>query len=124
MPLTGFYPAVPASQRPQIHALDRAATGIGEPGLASKNSTDAGFRRICALRAFLLFPFELLFQSIVTTETLRQQQYNSAKQKVPICVTPYTLLLLGLTWKVVFSFNVSLATCLMYHVRHKFPSQM
>jgi hypothetical protein len=26
----GLEPAVPASDRPQTHALDRAATGIGE----------------------------------------------------------------------------------------------
>jgi len=26
-----FAPAVPASERPYIHALDRAATGIGYP---------------------------------------------------------------------------------------------
>ena len=26
----GFEPAIPASERPQTHALDRAATGIGE----------------------------------------------------------------------------------------------
>ena len=26
---TGFEPAIPASKRPQTHALDRAATGIG-----------------------------------------------------------------------------------------------
>jgi hypothetical protein len=25
----GFQPAIPASERPQTHALDRAATGIG-----------------------------------------------------------------------------------------------
>jgi hypothetical protein len=29
MPPTGFEPAIPASERPQTHALDRAATGIG-----------------------------------------------------------------------------------------------
>jgi hypothetical protein len=29
MPLAGFAPATPASERPQTHALDRAATGIG-----------------------------------------------------------------------------------------------
>ena len=28
-PPTGFEPTMPVSQRPQIHALDRAATGIG-----------------------------------------------------------------------------------------------
>jgi hypothetical protein len=29
MPPTGFEPAKPASKRPQTHALDRAAPGIG-----------------------------------------------------------------------------------------------
>jgi len=29
MPSAGFEPAIPASQRPHTHALDRAATGIG-----------------------------------------------------------------------------------------------
>jgi len=29
MPLVGFEPAVPASEKPKTHALDRAATGIG-----------------------------------------------------------------------------------------------
>jgi len=27
----GFEPAVPVSERPQTHALDRAATGVGWP---------------------------------------------------------------------------------------------
>jgi hypothetical protein len=29
MPPTGFKPTIPASERPQTHMLDRAATGIG-----------------------------------------------------------------------------------------------
>ena len=29
MPPAGFEPAIPASERPQIYALDRAANGIG-----------------------------------------------------------------------------------------------
>ena len=29
MPPAGFEPAVPASERPQAHALNRAATGTG-----------------------------------------------------------------------------------------------
>ena len=29
MPLAGFEPTTPSSERPQTHALDRAATGIG-----------------------------------------------------------------------------------------------
>jgi hypothetical protein len=28
----GFEPAIPASERPQTHALDRVATGIGDWG--------------------------------------------------------------------------------------------
>jgi hypothetical protein len=30
MPLAGFEPAIPASERPQTHVLDRAAIGIGK----------------------------------------------------------------------------------------------
>jgi hypothetical protein len=30
MPPVGFKPTIPASERPQTHALDRAATGIGD----------------------------------------------------------------------------------------------
>jgi hypothetical protein len=33
MPPSGFEPAFPASERPQTHALDRAATGIGHVSL-------------------------------------------------------------------------------------------
>jgi hypothetical protein len=29
MPSAGFEPAIPASEQPQTHAFDRAATGIG-----------------------------------------------------------------------------------------------
>jgi hypothetical protein len=29
MPLAGFEPTIPSSERPQTHALDRSATGIG-----------------------------------------------------------------------------------------------
>ena len=30
MPPAGFEPAIPASERPQTYALDRAATGVGK----------------------------------------------------------------------------------------------
>jgi len=33
MPSSGFEPAVPASERPQTYALERAATGIGDQEL-------------------------------------------------------------------------------------------
>ena len=40
MPPAGLEPAIPASERPQIHALDRAATGIGTVhGDANMNSS-------------------------------------------------------------------------------------
>ena len=32
MPSVGFEPTIPASERPQTHALDRAATGTGMAG--------------------------------------------------------------------------------------------
>jgi hypothetical protein len=35
MPPAGFEPKIPASERPQTHALDRAATGIGNRTRAS-----------------------------------------------------------------------------------------
>jgi hypothetical protein len=37
MPPVGFEPAIPASERPQTHALDRAATGITLSKLLSTN---------------------------------------------------------------------------------------
>jgi hypothetical protein len=36
MPPAEFEPAIPASERPQTHALDRAATGIGALQVATK----------------------------------------------------------------------------------------
>jgi hypothetical protein len=36
MPTAGFELGTPASERPQTHALDRAATGIGESRFTSK----------------------------------------------------------------------------------------
>ena len=35
MPLTGFEPAIPARERPQIHVLDGVAPGIGPKHLHS-----------------------------------------------------------------------------------------
>jgi len=33
MPATGIEPAIPASERPQTHALGPPATGVGSPGV-------------------------------------------------------------------------------------------
>ena len=43
MPPTGFEPAVPASERPQTHALDRAATGISLLNNTSTNTTNTKY---------------------------------------------------------------------------------
>ena len=40
MPPAGFEPAIPASKRPQTHALHRAATGIGRDALYSCKFTN------------------------------------------------------------------------------------
>jgi len=39
MPPAGLEPAIPASERPQIHALDRAATGIDSCNYMASNNT-------------------------------------------------------------------------------------
>ena len=42
MPPAGFEPTIPASERPQTHALDRATTGVGARRMMSmKIRTDA-----------------------------------------------------------------------------------
>ena len=38
MPPVGFEPAIPAGERAQTHALDRAATGTGAPFLVLPSS--------------------------------------------------------------------------------------
>ena len=43
MPPTGFEPAIPASERPQTHALDRAATGISSLNNTSTNTNNTKY---------------------------------------------------------------------------------
>jgi hypothetical protein len=53
MPTGGFEPAIPESERPQTHALDRAATGIGFVSLSNKNNVlfwDFKFSYQCCCR--------------------------------------------------------------------------
>jgi hypothetical protein len=53
MPLSGFDRAIPASERPQIHALTRAATRIGVctalPDVISPNHTENLRKLLCQL---------------------------------------------------------------------------
>jgi hypothetical protein len=46
MPPVGFEPAVPASERSQTHALDRAATGIGPVNNLPENNLALKANRI------------------------------------------------------------------------------
>ena len=39
MPTAALEPATPANERPQTHALDRAATGIGRHEIFRRNIT-------------------------------------------------------------------------------------
>ena len=52
MPTAGVEPAIPASERPHTHALDRAATGVGDPVMIrfcvhSGSVTSCGRMSIC-----------------------------------------------------------------------------
>ena len=42
MPLAGFEPALPVSERSQTRALDRSATGIGSSSSSSNSSSSDG----------------------------------------------------------------------------------
>jgi hypothetical protein len=46
MPSAGFEPVIPASERPQTHALDRAATGIGTADEDANMNNSRGRKRI------------------------------------------------------------------------------
>ena len=48
MPPAAFEPAIPASERPHIHALDRVATGLGEENINRKESVDSNHRTAVA----------------------------------------------------------------------------
>ena len=45
MPPMEFEPAIPARERPETHALDRAATAIGNFHILTKNLTAEKFQR-------------------------------------------------------------------------------
>jgi hypothetical protein len=54
MPPMELEPAVPASERPEAHALDRAATAIGNARMLTKNLTAEKFQRT-AVNLLLLY---------------------------------------------------------------------
>jgi hypothetical protein len=56
MPPAGFEPAIPASERPQTHALDRAANGIGSSSLLGQNIfLSAKFSATCFYSMFVKY---------------------------------------------------------------------
>jgi hypothetical protein len=56
MPPVGFEPKIPASARPQTHALDRAATGIGAKQSTEIMSDAAMTHCLNTIGVFLLWP--------------------------------------------------------------------
>jgi hypothetical protein len=56
MPLAGFEPAIPASKRPQTHALDCAATGISEYSTYVYIRVFVRYHVACVMHDFRLTP--------------------------------------------------------------------
>ena len=54
MPPMEFEPAIPARERPQTHALDRAATAIGNVRILTKNLTVENFQHT-AINLLILY---------------------------------------------------------------------
>jgi len=46
MPPAAFEPAIPASERPRTHALDRAATGKGEKNINLNACVDSNHKTV------------------------------------------------------------------------------
>jgi len=57
MPPAGFEPAIPASKRPQTHALDRAATGTGHPVVTNLHKQEVSITTIFVILLLLLVVF-------------------------------------------------------------------
>ena len=67
----GFEPAIPGRERPQTHALDRAATGIGPPRFIILFNVYTNIINTVFYKYTLLFGFLLLKLSVGNTkETL------------------------------------------------------
>jgi hypothetical protein len=76
-PTAGFEPPIPASERSQTHALDLAATGIGELGVIHHNSCIKWQQCPCSN----VLPFlSLLFLTILTSIWRR---YDPSKNLKP-----------------------------------------
>ena len=78
MPPPGFEPTIPASERSQTHALDRAATGIGSKLLyAYKPSTHSKY---AGHWPYLFFGSDLIYtgpkaQNLAYTLTFKSSPY-------------------------------------------------
>ena len=90
MPSAGFEPAIPASERPQTHALDRAATGIG------KEST-AGLISICNARTL---QHAVIIQRFSNSKDVPVLNHHAMSVYVEMDTRLFAFLTLALcTWK-------------------------
>jgi hypothetical protein len=72
MPPAGIKPTIPASERPQTHASDRVATGIG-----SGNITNVNIEQIWALTALCIHVRRSLHRNIKHTVISRRYDMKS-----------------------------------------------
>ena len=64
MPQAGFEPTILASERPQTHALDRAATGIGlgsNPGLSGGRQATNRLSHCTAVKVYYIGCYYLCY---------------------------------------------------------------
>jgi hypothetical protein len=87
MPPVEFEPTIPASERPQTHALDRAATGIGVSiGANEKKHTNPRLRRY----RILIVLFHYIDKVNQKTTAPQCGQQGSRKGKRTIQFNPLT----------------------------------
>ena len=64
MPPAGFEPAIPSSERPQAHALDRAATAIGPAESCLTKSALSSLARACGQQSLIDKPHKQFLCSL------------------------------------------------------------
>ena len=76
MPPAGFKPEIPASEQPQTHALDRAATGIGVCVCVCVRAR----ARVCVCVCVCVDVIPRNFFVVCTTEAISRHQFRGITQ--------------------------------------------
>jgi len=86
MPPAGFVPAIPASERSQTHALDRAATGISYSNFLRQKSqiffactVESGYNDICSCDTSSIASDVLLYRLITVNRNITVLGYNDTR---------------------------------------------